>query len=80
MSETNGVETNPVARIVIRSSVLGGWKSTAVFAVIYLLFSVNELFNGNQETMLAFLCAGCGWGGWAIQEYQHLKGYVIKDV
>jgi len=79
MSKTNSVETNPVKRIIIPQTVLGGWKGSAITAVLFFILSVNGLFNGSGDLSVAFFCAGCGWGGWAIQEYEHLNGYLIKD-
>ncbi len=78
MSKENKPQICSVER-VIRPTVLGGWKGSAFTAFILLIFFINAMFNGDAELMLAFICAACGWGGWAIQEYQHLKGFLIKN-
>ena len=62
---------------VIKETIFGGWKGSAVFSAISLVFAVIEFFDGNGAASGAFIIASCGWIGWSIQEREHLSGKVI---
>tara|TARA_R110000850_G_scaffold165803_3_gene290852 strand:- start:2933 stop:3160 length:228 start_codon:yes stop_codon:yes gene_type:complete len=64
---------------VIKETVLGGWKGSAVFSALLFIIAIVEVFYGAPASFTGFFIAGCGFGGWSIQEWQHLNGKVIES-
>ena len=62
----------------IKETVLGGWKGSVVMSLILFMIAVAGIFFGTPASVAGFFIAGCGYGGWSIQEWQHLTGKVIK--
>jgi hypothetical protein len=75
--KTTAASSGQVDQIVIRETPLLGWKGSVAIASFCGLFMPVVVYPNDTSLFLCFL-AVLGWMGWAMHEWQHKKGYIIK--
>lgn len=75
--KTTAASSGQVDQIVIPETPLFGWKGSVTIAAFFGLFMPVVVYPNGTSLFLCF-SAALGWLGWAMQEWQHKKGYIIK--